>query len=365
MTVFFILLLLLLSSGYIFLHSKKFGKIAKGNEKSRLSQSPFFQSGKFMNIAPTPDLSEDASYSSIIYEQLFAKDKRVSPKQIIPTIKTNLKTLPLEENCIVWMGHSSYYFQIDGRKFLVDPVFGKRASPIPGTVNAFLGTNIYTVEDLPIIDYLIITHDHWDHLDYATVKNLMPKSNKIITGIGTDIHLKYWGCSDEKIFALDWNQDVELENGFTLFCKTARHFSGRQLKRQQSIWISAMLISPNFKIYIGGDSGYGNHFKKIGDEFGTIDLAILECGQYNKSWKYIHMFPEETVQAAIDLKAKRLLPVHWGKFSLATHAWDDSINRVWNEAKQKSLPLITPMIGEKIIIDKIDNWGSEWWRNIE
>jgi L-ascorbate metabolism protein UlaG (beta-lactamase superfamily) len=166
------------------------------------------------------------------------------------------------------------------------------------------------------------------------------------------------------IIEQDWNEEVVLENGFVVYTVPARHFSGRSFKRNRSLWMSFVLVTPSQNIFIGGDSGYDTHFEKIGKTFGPFDLAILENGQYDKNWKYIHMMPEEVVQAAEDLKAKRLLTVHWAKFSLAIHAWDEPIIRVSKAAKERNMPLLHPLIGEVVKLDQNTNASVAWWNNM-
>jgi L-ascorbate metabolism protein UlaG (beta-lactamase superfamily) len=253
--------------------------------------------------------------------------------------------------------------QLDGKKFLVDPVLSGNASPVKFTTKSFPGSDIYSAEEIPEIDYLFISHDHWDHLDHETVKKIYPKVKKVITGLGTGAHLEYWGYDPARIIEKDWNEDVILEEGFTVHVVPARHFSGRGFKRNGTLWVSFLLSTPTTKIFIGGDSGYDDHFAKIGKQFGPIDLAILENGQYDKNWKYIHMMPEEVVQAALDLRARHLLPVHWSKFSLANHAWDDPIRRVFKEAKLKKVSLVHPMIGEAIYLNQ-EGKPVAWWENV-
>ena len=187
---------------------------------------------------------------------------------------------------------------------------------------------------------------------------------RVISGLGTGAHLERWGYVRRIITELGWNEDEDLGGGFSVHTIPARHFSGRTFKRNGAIWLSMVLKTPKHKIFVGGDSGYDDHFAIAGAKYGPFDLAILENGQYDKHWKYIHMMPEETVQAAIDLKARRLLPVHWGKFALSTHPWDDSIIRSTNEAKQKDMPVLHPMIGQ--LLD-LNNPGpqEEWWKKVE
>lgn len=348
---------------YIFINRPPFGAVPTGERLNRIKRSPHYRDGSFQNIHHTPTMTEGVSFFKMLKDFVFNKSERLTPSQTIPSQKTNLLELAPEENVLVWFGHSSYYMQVDGKKILVDPVLSGNASPVSFTTKSYPGTDVYTVDDFPPIDYLFISHDHWDHLDYRTILPMKPKIKKIITGLGTAAHFARWGFDLNIIIEKDWNKTIELDPGFTVHTLPARHFSGRGFKRNQVLWTSFALFTPTKKIYIGGDSGYDMHFAEIGETFGPFDLAILECGQYNANWKYIHMMPEETVQAAIDLQAKKLLPVHWAKFSLGQHAWDEPILRVTAEAGKKMQPLIHPMIGEKV---NLDDFGSfpRWWETI-
>ncbi len=344
----------------LFLEQPQFGKHPTGARLERIKQSPHFKDGKFQNQTHTPDLAEGVSYYQVMKEFFFGKSSRNVPTVVLPSQKADLLALPKDEDVLVWFGHSSYFIQLDGKRILVDPVFSGSASPVKFTTPSFKGSDVYTVDDIPAIDYLLISHDHWDHLDYQTVTKLKPKVKQVITGLGTGAHLEYWGYAPGQIIEKDWYEEVPLEDGFVLHTTPGRHFSGRGLKRNQSLWTSFVLKTPSMRIFIGGDSGYDTHFKTIGQQYGPFDLAILECGQYNAYWKYIHMMPEEVVQAAQDLGAKKLFPVHWAKFSLALHAWDEPIIRVAAEAHRKKMPLLHPMIGERVFLKKEATY-SNWW----
>lgn len=346
---------------FVFMNSAKFGKVPSGDEKLKIQQSPQYKKNQFENQNITPMLAEGVNYGTMMWDFFFSKPKYSNPPNPIPNIKTNLKNLSPKEDLLVWFGHSSYFMQIDGKTFLVDPVLSGLASPVPYTTTSFAGSDAYSPDDFPTIDVLFITHDHWDHLDYPTVIKLKSKVKRVITGLGVGNHLRHWGFASEDITETDWNTFTDLSNGFTVHTKPARHFSGRGFTRNQSLWSSFVLQTPTQKVYIGGDSGYDSHFKTIGDEHGPFDLALLECGQYSKNWRYIHMMPEETVQASIDLKAKRLMPVHWGKFALSMHDWDEPIIRASAEAKRLNHPIITPKIGEPVHLkDRLQSF-SNWW----
>lgn len=363
MVIILFILILISGTTVLIINQPKFGKPATGGRLSRIQNSPNFRDGQFQNLSFTPMFAEDVSKWEMIRDGIFKISKRKAPETALPSVKSNLKNLSPENDVLVWFGHSSYFMQIDGKTMLVDPVFSGHASPFSFMVKSFKGSDSYTPDDFPKIDYLFITHDHWDHLDYKTVLKLMPKIDRIITGLGTGAHLEYWGFDPNKIIEKDWNESAILDSGFQITATPGRHFSGRSFKRNESIWCSFVLQTPSKKIFIGGDSGYDTHFAKIGAEHGPFDLALLECGQYNKSWKYIHMMPEETVQAAIDLKAKTMMPVHWGKFALSLHAWDESIERVTKEAHRLNAPIVHPMIGEVLNLNQFEP-TAEWWKGI-
>lgn len=351
-----------LISGYFIMKQKKFGKAPSGARLERVQKSPHYKNGRFNNLNPTPQLAEDTSMPEVMWRFLFSKEKRKTPEHAFNFTKTDLKNLDPNENVYVWMGHSSYYFQLDGKKILVDPVLSGYASPFSFTTKAFKGSDLYKPQDIPDLDYLIITHDHWDHLDYETVKQLFPRTKQIITGLGTGEHLEFWGYNPKNIVELDWFESADLGKGFKVNAQPARHFSGRGLKRDQAIWASFVFESPTQKIYIGGDSGYDTHFKKIGEKFGSLDLVILETGQYNKDWRYIHMMPGEEHKAMKDLNAKRMIPVHNSKFALAVHPWDEPLTKM-AEMNTENLRILYPKIGEKV------NWTDDikiyekWWES--
>ena len=278
----------------------------------------------------------------------------------MPSVKTDLKNIKSDKPVIVWFGHSSYFIRINNKNILIDPVFSGNASPVSFMVPAFEGSDVYTTDEFPEIEFLILTHDHYDHLDYKTIKKLKTKVKEIYCSLGLASHLIYWGFNKNIITEMDWWQTNKLTAEITLTAAPARHFSGRGFKRFKTLWSSFILKTASYNLYLGGDSGYDKHFKDIGEKYGPFDIAILESGQYNTAWPLIHMMPEQTAQAALDLKAKVLLPVHWGKFTLAMHPWNDPVQRVLKAAASKNLKITTPMIGEPVILDEIYP-DKNWW----
>src|SRR5680860_176791 len=303
MILFFSILFFSVAIVFLYMQHPQFGKAPKGKRLERVKRSPNFKDGKFQNVLFTPMLAEGYSMAGVTYDFLFKKFPRQKPTDTIPSIKTDLLKLPMDRNVLVWFGHSSYFIQLDGKRILVDPVFSGSVSPIPGINKSFNGTDIYTVDDLPDIDYLFISHDHYDHLDYKTILKLNPKTGKVICGLGVGSHFEAWGYDKSNIIEKDWYDTITLDNGFNAFVTPARHFSGRGLSRNNTLWCSYVLQAPLMKIYLGGDSGYDTHFADIGEKFGPIDLAILDNGQYNEAWRFIHELPEEALKAAKDLKA--------------------------------------------------------------
>ncbi|MDD4741187.1 MAG: MBL fold metallo-hydrolase [Bacteroidales bacterium] len=356
-----IIIVTLAAAGYGFMQQDRFGKKPAGARLERIKNSPNYRDGQFQNLNPTPAFAEGYSPVKVMYKQFFKKDPRSKPSDAIPSIKTNLHQLPPDSNLLVWFGHSSYYMQIDGKRFLVDPVFSGNASPVPGVIQAFAGSNHYHADDMPHIDFLLITHDHYDHVDYETLKALRHKTDTVICALGVGAHFEHWGYDPKKIIENDWYDKMDLGSGFTLFTEPARHFSGRGFSRNNTLWVSYVLQTPALKIFVGGDSGYDTHYADIGKRHGAFDLAILENGQYNAAWRYIHHLPEEVLMAAKDLHARRVFPVHSSKFALSVHAWDEPLIKVSGHSKTYQIPLVTPIIGEIVHLNNARQQFSQWW----
>lgn len=365
MMSFLIVFLLIAALVVWFINTEKFGSLPAKARRERILKSPNYKKSGFENLSHTPQFTGGSNFGTVLSDFLFSSNKKAVPPSLIPSFKTDLMALPADKNTLVWFGHSSYYMQVDGKKILVDPVLSGAASPISFTTPSFKGSDIYKADEIPDIDYLFISHDHWDHLDYDTVKKLEPRVGKVICGLGIGEHLERWGYSADKIAEHDWHEHVTLDDGFEAYTVPARHFSGRGLRPKQGLWMAFAFFTPTYKIYIGGDSGYDYHFAEAGKKYGPFDLVILECGQYNKNWANIHTMPEEVVQAAKDLQAKTLLPVHWAKFKLAMHDWDEPILRLTAEAEKQHMPIVTPLIGEAIDLDKPENPSFGWWKKVK
>lgn len=353
-------ILVLSAAIYLFMQQASFGKIPSGQHLEKIKKSEHFNDNNFVNLSPTAMMAEGASYFKLIKKQ-FEKVEDRTPVNTLPVLQPVYQTGNTAKPVITWYGHSTYLVQINGKNILLDPVFSERASFVQYLgPKAYPGTNVFRVEDLPTIDAVIISHDHYDHLDYNTILKLKATVKHFYMGLGVGSHFLHWGIKPEYITELDWWQNTSIPGGITLTATPARHFSGRGFVRNKTLWASYVLDAGDYKLYLGGDSGYDTHFKQIGDKFGPFDLAVLENGQYNADWPYIHMMPEQTVQASIDLKAKVLFPVHWGKFTLALHPWNEPAIRITKRAKEVNMPLTTPKIGQQIILDSLYP-AEKWW----
>lgn len=363
MQVLLAILILSIIGGVLYMFHPRFGANPSGTRLSKMKEKANFKDGAFDNIEYTPALAEGVTYPEILKSFFFDKKIRVTPKDKIPVLKSDLKNLPIDSNLYVWFGHSSYLLQVDNKKILVDPVFSKYATPIRISVKAFDMEYEYSSDDMPEIDIMVITHDHWDHLDYNTFQELKGKIKHIVTGLGVGEHLEKWGYPSNQITELYWGDSAKVD-GFEFTSAVSRHFSGRTLKRNTTLWSSFILQTSNLKLFLGADSGYGKHFKEIGEKYGPFDFAMLENGQYDKKWINIHMLPEESVKAAIELKTKYLIPIHSSKFPLAMHAWDEPLIRISAEAKKQNIDILTPKIGEIVSLNTYKNY-PQWWIGIE
>lgn len=344
------IIILAVVAGWAFVNQPSFGRTPRGERLERIKNSPHYKDGEFQNLHSTVLMTTQRGRMGAMWDFLFKKQQGVRPEQALQVVKTDLKNLPRDENLLVWFGHSSYFIQADGKRILVDPVFCM-ASPVSFANKPFEGTDVYRPDDMPDIDYLVITHDHWDHLDYQTVMQLKNRVGKVICPLGVGEHFEYWGFDKERLVELDWFEDATLNENFLIHCLPTRHFSGRFLKSNQALWASFLIETPSQKIYMGGDGGYDTHFAEIGKKYPGIDLAILENGQYNEDWKYIHTMPIYLSRVANDLKAKKYLTVHHSKFALARHPWDEPIKNAMKLKSVDSLNVLMPTIGEIVLLD--------------
>ncbi len=339
----------------------KFGKHPAGERLARVEASPNYTSGEFQNTVPTPMLVEGQSSVKIMLGSLFSSPERLRPEDALPVVKPDLKALDMGADTLIWLGHSSYFFILDGKRILVDPIFSEYGAPFSMFNKIFPGTDVYSAKDMPSIDYLLITHDHWDHLDYPTVTELLPKVGKAIMPLGVGAHFEHWGYPKDKIVEADWNTALRLNDTLTVHIVPARHYSGRSFTRNKTLWAGFVLETPKTRILLSGDTGYGPHIKELANSFDGFDLVAIDGGQYDPRWPLIHMTPEEAVQSAEELGAKSMMLAHSGRFAIASHPWNEPFTRAVTAAKDKTFPLLTPKIGEPVWLDGRKQTFSLWW----
>lgn len=298
-----------------------------------------------------------------LMKDYFKMKTKLRPIKNLPIVLSNKNNESLEN--VTWFGHSASLLKIEGKKLLLDPMLGDASSPFPVfNSKRYSGTFSLEREDLQEIDAIIISHNHYDHLNYKSIMQLKDRAKHFYVPTGVAQYLIKWGVSPSKISEHNWWDEITFDN-IKLVCAPARHFSGRSMTdRDRSLWCSWLILGQETKIFFSGDSGYAPHFKEIGDKYGPFDLTLMECGQYDTRWSAIHMLPEETVQAHIDVKGELLLPIHWGAFTLALHEWSDPIERVTKEAKRLGVNITTPQIGESITLKSKDYPSAAWWREV-
>lgn len=298
-------------------------------------------------------------------ENNLTSKKSTIPKDKLPVSTPNFNTADPEKIRFTWFGHSSILLQIGKTNILIDPIFCRRAFPFQ-----WIGPHRFTkpsikLSDLPHIDVVLLTHDHHDHLDPFTLKNIDSKIDKYIVPLGVDKHLTRWGISNDKINNKAWWESTEYAN-VTFTCTPSRHFSGRRLiDNNQTQWCSWVIQSAGYNIFDSGDGSIGKHFEEIHNRFGNFDLALMECGQYNDMWHYVHMYPEESIAASNTLGAKTIVPVHWCAFTMSTHAWDDPPERFVTAAEKSNLNVLTPHLCETVKLEEPNRYKNKWWRDYQ
>ncbi len=336
------------------------GQLPTAERCAGFAASPHWKDGSFHNIEPTVVMRPGASYPKVLLEAL-VRPASTRPTFILPSVRVDLPHLADNTPQIVWFGHSSYLVAHRGYRILVDPVMFGTSAPVSFVAKPFPVTSPYSVSDIPPIDLLVLTHDHYDHLDFVTLSKLKDRIRRVVCPLGVSSHLVYWGFDAAIIMELPWNVKLGVTPDISITALPARHFSGRTLTRNKTQWSSYALTLRDVRLFVGGDSGYDQQFKVIGDNHGPFDIAMLECGQYGADWPYIHMFPEETARAAVDLRAKQLLPVHWGRYVLANHPWAEPVERLVAAARDSSFELLTPSIGAAIAVGGVST-SNRWWR---
>nr|WP_219839127.1 MBL fold metallo-hydrolase [Paenibacillus sp. R14(2021)] len=308
----------------------------------------------------------DMSFKSTMsmLREAVRRDPERKPAKPIPIQPLSLGAqAPKEGIHATWFGHSAFLLEIEGRRLLFDPMFADTLSPVPiFGGKRYSGVLPLAPVEFPALDAIILSHDHYDHLNKSSIRKLMHKTSRFIVPLGVRSRLIKWGVDPELVTEHGWWDELE-HDGLRLVCTPARHFSGRGLfDRNRTLWCSWVIKSGHNAVFFSGDSGYAPHFKEIGEKYGPFDLTLMECGQYDERWAAIHMMPEQTVQAHLDVRGGLLIPVHWGAFTLAYHAWHDPVERAVKAARERGVRIATPRIGETVHASEQDYPQSAWWR---
>ncbi len=352
-----LVLIALYSTGWLV----SLGGRVTGARLARARQSPQFKEDRFHNTEPT--VLTRTSYREMARRQFFGKEQRepLNPVPVVRRAARDYETAPASGLRATWIGWSSVLVEIDGRVVLTDPVWSERCSP-----STLIGPKRFhqppiALEDLPRVDFVVISHDHYDHLDMPTVRTLAKRGTHFALPLGIGAHLQRWGIPAAQIHELDWNETLRM-NGVSLTATPARHYSGRNpLHANETLWSSWVIAGPRHRVFFSGDSGYSGHFGSIGKRHGPFDLTLIKIGASDPTWSEIHMTPEEAVRTHQDLRGRVMLPVHWATFNLAFHPWKEPPERALAAAMKARVKIVIPRPGELVEPQVESAWQDLWW----
>ena len=350
---------------------EQFGALPSGVSYLRIQQSENYNlaEDKFVNLEQNSVLSGPGFWDSPKENwnnNFFFNSNQTRPNGLMPESRSPLPyDFHKSEGNIkfVWLGHSTILVSIDDKVILFDPVFSNTASPVSLAVKRFQPP-VIDLKSMPAVDIVVVSHDHYDHLDMETIKYLRNKGINFVVPLGLGAHLVRWGVSAEKITELDWWDETQID-GLNLICTPSQHFSGRRgpYKEKRSLWASWLIQSSDHSVYFSGDSGYADHYRQIGKRYGSVDLVFMDSGQYNIRWQYVHNMPEEAVQATLDMNGQLLVPIHWGMFTLSMHDWFEPPVRILAEAAKKNVNVLTPLLGQYVDVSKLPP-NEKWWERL-
>lgn len=362
-----LLLLILITILALFLFLKlspQFGGQITQAQKAQFELLPHYKDGIFINAEPFEIKTDCHSVEEMIKKALRG-NPHGRPSRNIEVVPFNINTLnqiQADKTRITWLGHSSFLLEINGKIILIDPIFSTIAAP-----HQWIGQKRYNekmpfkLDSLKHIDAIVISHDHYDHLDYLTIKKLREITQHVFVPLGVGNHFRRWDYEEKQITEMDWWQETSLDS-LQIVLTPSRHASGRALSDQSStLWGSWCFINGEQRVYFSGDGGYGQHFKAIGEKYGPFDFAMVECGQYDELWEGMHMMPEESVQAGMDVEANCMMPIHWGAFTLANHSWTEPVERFSQAALQNNVNFCTPQIGQSVLLNSDEYPRDKWW----
>jgi L-ascorbate metabolism protein UlaG (beta-lactamase superfamily) len=334
--------------------------------RATAERSPNFRDGVFVNLEPASQFSIDREEQRQMLWEVVGNRGATRPRAAIPLATQEARAFETGAGQIAvsWFGHSTALLEIDGYRVLTDPVWSERCSPSDIVGPGRMHPPPVPLDALPALDAIVISHDHYDHLDIDTILALAHSQwAPFVVPLGVGAHLRDWGIPDERIIELDWNEHAQVDQ-LTLICTPARHFSGRFLNRNGTLWASWAIIGPAHRAYFGGDTGYTKSFAEIGAEHGPFDITLMPVGAYNRTWPDIHMNPEEAVQAHLDVNGRLLVPIHWCTFRLAPHPWAEPIERLLAAADAAHVQVAVPKPGERVDPTATAELDP-WWRLVD
>lgn len=356
---------LLFAAGWAVMQTAPFGASMGGARLQRAQANPQYRDGRFVNVEPEA-LASSTALVDYTVRQFSGNEVREppAPVPVLPVTRAALAASPAASSLrAFWIGHASAYVEIDGLRMLLDPVFAQRVSPLPVGPQRFHPPPV-ALADLPRIDAVLISHDHYDHLDMDAVRHLAAGGARFFVPLGIGAHLERWGVPAAQVQEMEWWQEHVL-GGVRIVCTPSRHYSGRGLDRSNTLWSSWSVLGPRHRFFYSGDTGYSRLFQEVGTRLGPFDLAFIKIGAYGPgaSWIDIHMPPEQAVQVHRDVRARRMFPVHWSTFNLAYHDWDEPIRRTVAEASRTGVDLVTPRLGEWVDADQ-PFASTRWWEGV-
>lgn len=337
------------------------GGRVRGDRLARARRSPQFADGKFRN--PQQRTMASTSTREMLRRQFFGREQRqpIGPVPVMMRTGRDYATPPASGLRATWIGWASVLVEIDGRVILTDPIWSERCSPSTLVGPKRFHAPPISLRELPQVDAVVISHDHYDHLDMPTIRFLGSRGTQFFVPLGVGAHLERWGVASNQVHELDWKESVELE-GLSITATPSRHYSGRNPRHSnETLWASWVVKGPRHRVFFSGDSGYTDQFRAIGAEHGPFDLTLIKIGASDPTWSEIHMTPEEAVQTHLDVRGRVMLPVHWATFNLAFHAWREPADRAVAAATKAGVTLVVPKPGSFVEPEAAQPPQEVWW----